>query len=278
VLTPGQCTTIHWQATNVSLVFVDNQSVAFSGTKQDCPTQTVNHLLHVVTLDNQNADRTVTVQVVSPTDTPPSQPPAPATHTPQPPQQAQVSSAIKKGNLIVNGDAEASSSAQSWSAYLRTPLMAVASYGAPGGFPDKNSPGPSNRGKNFFAGGPGAVDAAGGQLIDLTSWGADAFALIDASKVSYQFGAWLGGYADQDDSAKATVSFLPVNGPLLGQAILTGPNAAARNNKTSLVSKNASGKVPPGTRKIEVLIQFARASGDFNDGSADDLSLTLAAQ
>jgi hypothetical protein len=66
----GQCTTIHWQVTNASQVFLDNASVALSGSKQDCPTQTTTHSLRVITLDNQTAQRSLTITVVPVTITP----------------------------------------------------------------------------------------------------------------------------------------------------------------------------------------------------------------
>lgn len=69
-LVAGQCTTIHWQVTNASQVFVDNAPVAASGAKQDCPTQTTTHTLRVVTLDNQTVQRSLTITVVPPTITP----------------------------------------------------------------------------------------------------------------------------------------------------------------------------------------------------------------
>jgi hypothetical protein len=84
-LVAGQCTTIHWQVTNASQVFVDNATVPALGSKQDCPTQTTTHTLHVVTLDNQSVDRSITITVVPPTLTPTSPPTSvPPTFTPTP--------------------------------------------------------------------------------------------------------------------------------------------------------------------------------------------------
>ncbi len=70
LLTPGQCTTIHWQAKNVSQVALDNVAVNPSGTKQDCPSQTAAHVLRVVTLDGQTVQRTLTLTVTTPSRTP----------------------------------------------------------------------------------------------------------------------------------------------------------------------------------------------------------------
>ncbi len=68
-LTQGQCTTIHWQATNVSQVALDNTTVNPSGSKQDCPNQVVTHTLRVLTLDGQNIQRTLTINVAAPSRT-----------------------------------------------------------------------------------------------------------------------------------------------------------------------------------------------------------------
>ena len=69
-LVSGQCTTIHWQVTNASQVFLDNAAVGASGSKVDCPTRSTTHALRVVTLDNQTAQRSLTITVVPPTAIP----------------------------------------------------------------------------------------------------------------------------------------------------------------------------------------------------------------
>jgi hypothetical protein len=84
-LMAGQCTTIHWQVTNVSQVLMDNAAVAASGSKLDCPTQTTMHTLRVITLDRQIVDRTLAIAVVVQTITPtrtPTRPPAGCTGAP----------------------------------------------------------------------------------------------------------------------------------------------------------------------------------------------------
>jgi hypothetical protein len=81
-LTQGQCTTIHWQVANVSQVALDNTTVNQNGAKQNCPNQTTTHALRVITLDGQNVQRTLTINVVPPTRTPK---PAPTRTLPPPP-------------------------------------------------------------------------------------------------------------------------------------------------------------------------------------------------
>lgn len=79
-LIAGQCTTLHWQATNVSQVFLDNAAVNPSSSKVVCPARAISYSLRVVTLDNQSVQRTVTIAVTPPTITPtrtPTVPPPP---------------------------------------------------------------------------------------------------------------------------------------------------------------------------------------------------------
>jgi hypothetical protein len=68
-LMPGACTTIHWQVTNASQVFLDNAPVAASGSKRDCPAQTTTYTLGIITLDNQSVRRTLTITVIPLTST-----------------------------------------------------------------------------------------------------------------------------------------------------------------------------------------------------------------
>lgn len=69
-LVAGSCTTLHWEVTNASQVFVDGDSVAASDSKQVCPVRSVDHLLRVVTLDKQSVRRTLSINVVTATRVP----------------------------------------------------------------------------------------------------------------------------------------------------------------------------------------------------------------
>jgi hypothetical protein len=53
-------------------------------------------------------------------------------------------------------------------------------------------------------------------------------------------------------------------------------SAADRNSVTTLLARSATGAVPPTTRVIAVRIDSTRVSGSYNDGYADNVSLTLA--
>src|SRR5262249_30611195 len=69
-------------------------------------------------------------------------------------------------NLLANGDAEGGTGSDNGDAmpapgWMSTDGLAVVQYGASGGFPDATTPGPDDRGVNFFAGGPAAPGTLG---------------------------------------------------------------------------------------------------------------------
>jgi hypothetical protein len=190
--------------------------------------------------------------------------------------QAPSGTALFGTNLVVNGDAESDTGAPSNSQIIKptgwttTGEFTAVQYGASGGFPDKNSPGPPDRGKNFFGGGNVAKSTAT-QTIDLSS-GAQA---IDAGGVTYTLGGWLGGYGNQDDNAQMTVTFLNAAGSALGAGRIGPVTAASRHSTTGLFRRTATGSVPAHARAARVVITATRLEGTYNDGYSDDLSLAL---
>jgi hypothetical protein len=187
-----------------------------------------------------------------------------------------LAAGIYDKNLVVNGDAEAGPGASGSGGVMKPPgwtttgEFTAVQYGASGGFPDKTSPGPSDRGKNFFAGGNVAVSTAT-QMISLAAAAAD----IDQGTVTYVFSAWLGGYESQDDNAKIMLIFKGADGASLGQAQLGPVVAAERKSKTGFLLKKASDTVPKGARSATITLTMTRAAGRYNDGEADDVSLIL---
>lgn len=177
-------------------------------------------------------------------------------------------------NLLVNPGAE-DGDAASASAPLARPIpgwiptgnFTVESYGAPGGFPLLSDPGSPNRGAKFFSGGPDNTISGATQTIQVPS---DAFQAIDAGSVYFNLSAWLGGYDVQDDSAEVMLRF----GDATGAFILnTGLEAVLAKDRpgTSFVKRTESGRVPAGTRMIQVSIVMRRhSSGPYNDGYADE--------
>ena len=75
----GDCTTIRWDVTNATAVFLDGVPVTGQGAHEVCPTSTTAYNLHVEA-PSGNVDQVVTVTVSTPSDTTP--PPIPTPFVP----------------------------------------------------------------------------------------------------------------------------------------------------------------------------------------------------
>jgi hypothetical protein len=187
-----------------------------------------------------------------------------------------LTNAVFGHNLVVNGDAEASTGVtsdtqvaapQGWT--TRGPFTVV-QYGA-NAFPTAQDPGPPDRGKNFFAGGPGATQSSAAQTIDVGSGGGG----IDSGSKKYDLSAYLGGTRDEGDSITVVVTFEDANGNPVGSATIGPVTEIGRRSQTGLIKSETKGAVPSGTRKVKVEIRSTRVVGNYNDGYADDVSLTI---
>ena len=182
-------------------------------------------------------------------------------------------------NLVINGNAESNAGATSAAQVVKPKSWAtsgqftVVQYGIAGGFPDAKSTGSSTRGKNLFEGGNAPVSTATQSISLLPS-----AALIAKGGVAYTFSAWLGGFADQDDNTKVTVTFRDKTGASLGGATLGPVLALQRNKTTGLIAQTQSGTVPQDAVSAVVTVVITRVSGQYNDGSTDDIALVLTAQ
>jgi hypothetical protein len=157
-----------------------------------------------------------------------------------------------------------------WKSNKGSMFTAVA-YGAAGGFPSQQSPGPAKRGKNFFAGGPGGSTSGASQIDSLTKYEK----LISSGKAKFKLAAYLGGYSSQGDYATLTVTWLTAKGAVLGHTTIGPVTPAQRKDVTGLLSRSASGKVPAAARKADVTLHMVREDGEYVDGYADNLSLTI---
>ncbi len=182
-------------------------------------------------------------------------------------------------NLIVNGDAESGPGTMDGSIVVTnipgwTPAgeFNVVEYGATSDYPLPTDPGPDNRGKNFFSGGPSDDVSTAMQTIDVSS----VALVVDGGAVNYTLSGWLGGYAGQDDNAVLSIQFEDGSGKALGQAQIGPVMAADRQGASAFLQRSTNGKVPKGTRKMVLTLTMTRVSGTSNDGYADNLSLTLA--
>ena len=140
------------------------------------------------------------------------------------------------------------------------------------GFPGAASPGPLDRGANFFSGGSSGVLNTATTVVNLS----DTPARIDSGRVSVTLSGWLGGYSSQADSTTLTATFLDSAGGRLNSFQIGPVTPQDRDNTTSLLNRSASRVVPASARRAEVVLEM-RTDGQccFNDGYADSLSFVL---
>ena len=190
--------------------------------------------------------------------------------------QATAAQTVFGRNLIVNGDGEGSSGATNDNTVLPplgwtvSPGFTVVRYGASGGFPGSTSPGPATRGTNFFAGGPAVAQSTATQSIDVP-----ASSTARRQHTSYLASGYFGGYGNKADFAVLTIRFLNAGGTQLGSVHIGGLTPQERHDVTGLWRRSSSGRVPVGTRSIDVVLTMTREVGSYDDGFADNLSLVL---
>jgi hypothetical protein len=175
-------------------------------------------------------------------------------------------------NLILNPGAELatpSGAAKDWTV-ARGPFS-VDSYTS-GDDLSPTTPGPPDRGKNYFWGGGDPNETAGSAYQDVPLAAATA---IKSGKVSANLGGWLGGYQDQADNAVLTVNFLGAGNAVLTTLSIGPVTPGQRNSTTELLHRIATTNVPAGTTSARVTLTFNWAAGGDNDGLADNLSLVL---
>jgi len=177
-------------------------------------------------------------------------------------------------NLILNPGAEESPGATNDTQHLALPFWDLTGLLTPvryGTLMSPAAPGPSERGFNFFAGGPNNSISSATQVITLDQ----GLAVIDSGLATYRLSGWLGGALSQDDTMILSATFNDLNGESLGTATLNGPTAAQRNNITSLLYRTRTGPIPAGTRSINIALISSRRFPTYNDGYADNLELIL---
>ena len=182
-------------------------------------------------------------------------------------------------NLIVNGDAEEGEGSSdgyvpvtipSW---IKTGVPNVVPWAVGNGFPDAGTPGPTDRGLNYFTGGTGgATIGTLSQTIDVSS----SSAAIDAGTAPFTLCGYLGGYLIQSDNVMVLAEFLDGAAGELGSASIGPVTTADRASTTALLLESTSGTVPSGTRTVDVTVTFTRINGAYGDGYADNLNFLLA--
>ncbi len=180
-------------------------------------------------------------------------------------------------NLIHNGDAEAASGTSTYSTnrgitwWFDTSSTTVGRYGGNARFPTASSPGPAQRGLNFFLG--GTTNGLITQRIDISNLGSD----IDDPGVDYTLAGWFGGAENDEDRMSLTAKFLSSTGATLGSNIVGNMTAADRSGATGLLERQTTGTLPQGTRFVEFLLASQAIAGN-NDASADNLAFVLEAK
>lgn len=180
-------------------------------------------------------------------------------------------------NLLVNGNAEQGEATDGYDVvaevpgWVRSGKFTVVRYGAPNGFPEPTVGAKLGGGANFFAGGPENANSAISQDVNV----APNKALIDAGKAKATLSGYIGGYAGQDDSLIATALFLSASGKKLGTIRIGPVGADLRKTVTGMLKQKATSTVPAKTRVIRVVLAATRSGGAYNDGYADNLSLTI---
>jgi hypothetical protein len=180
----------------------------------------------------------------------------------------------QRGNLIFNGDAESNSGTNNYAPnrgiawWFDIASTSIGAYGASTNFPSVSSPGPTNRGANFFIG--GTTNGSIFQRVDISDVRAD----VDVAFWDYILSGWFGGAGAQGDAAALTVRFLSANDAVLGSNVVGNVTAADRGGVTGLLERRTTGTVPPRTRFIEFILTNHVVTG-MNDASADNLSFVL---
>ncbi len=188
--------------------------------------------------------------------------------------------ALPAGNIVVNGNAEGGPGATNttdvfappgWEAL---PNVTAVAYGTDQ-FPGTEISSAIGGGSNFFAGGPdngfgGSTVAT--QTIDLSGSAGD----LDGSDVNVVLSADVGGFAGQSDSSTITAVFTNQDGSgVTGAVGLVPATPEDRNGMTGFVRRSECIGLSPGTRQAIVQTFMQRDEGSYNDGYADNISITL---
>jgi hypothetical protein len=179
-------------------------------------------------------------------------------------------------NLILNPWADAGPGTDSDSIvkvpdWKPTGGFTAAQYAWSGGDLSATTPGPKDRGKNYFYGGPDAARSTGTQVINVAAAG------VPSGKLTYLLSGWLGGFSDQGDNAQIYLSFDNAGGAVIARTSLGPVTEAQRDGNSELLFRQTSGPVPAAARTVVVKLVMSRTDGSDNDGMADNLSLVLSA-
>jgi hypothetical protein len=194
---------------------------------------------------------------------------------------APLSAQILGANLLVNGTAEAGAASPGsgqdvvpipgWTNDGGATVVYYDSDISDGGFPLLTDPGPPQRGLQLFTGGYNTDTTTLSQTIDVTALAGR----VDTGTIHAALSAYLGGFSDQEDNATVEATFVSGFGATLGTSVIGPVTATDRGSASGLLARSQDVAVPAQTRSIVVSMIFERATGTYNDGYADNISLVL---
>ena len=152
------------------------------------------------------------------------------------------------------------------------------SYSWPGGNLSPTSPGPPDRGSNYFYGGPGPHgDAA---HADQTYTFSGTYAAVERGLVTATLSGWLGGAINHEDHAQVSVAFLNGFGKVLSKLVIGPVPLPSGDGNDALHERTAKAPVPPATVAVRINILMTRylfgaPKNVDNNGMVDSLSLVF---
>jgi hypothetical protein len=98
---------------------------------------------------------------------------------------------------------------------------------------------------------------------------------IQAGTETFNASAWLGGFSTQTDQALVEIDWKHGK-TVVGTSVTLGPvTEADRGGVTEFLQRTATGTVPSNANHAFVQLSLVKLQGSYNDGYADNLSLTL---
>ncbi|MEP4078026.1 cadherin-like beta sandwich domain-containing protein [Haloferula sp.] len=179
-------------------------------------------------------------------------------------------------NSLFNGNAESGPGGAIASTILPAPgwsttgVATVSTYGV-SSFPSATSPGPIDRGTNFFSGGPNGSQSSFTQKVGLSS----IIGPVNTGTIGFALSGYLGGLTNQNDRCTITADFLASDDSVITSETLGPVTNTERGNLTGLIFRSVSGSVPTTAHAVIITQTFTRSNGARNDGYSDNLKLTF---
>lgn len=99
--------------------------------------------------------------------------------------------------------------------------------------------------------------------------------LIHGQIIHFKVSAWIGGWTNQEDTARVNLIFLDARQMTITLISLGPVLARDRNNITMMLYRERTGTVPFDTRSLKIEVQMTQFGGENNDGCVDNISVVL---